>query len=45
VKDIEDRHRRIDEQRKRRDPYSLAIFSIAMSNVAMIALWLMGFGR
>ena len=45
VKDIEDRHKRLDEQKKKRDPYALAIFSIALSNVVMIVLWLLGFGR
>jgi hypothetical protein len=45
VKDIEDRHKRLDEQKKRRDPYALAIFSIALSNVVMIVLWVLGFGR
>ena len=42
---IEQRHRAIDEQKKRRDNYTLAMFSIALSNVIMIILWLLGFGR
>lgn len=45
VQEIEQRHRLIDEQKKRRDTYALAMFSVAFSNVVMIILWLLGFGR
>ena len=45
VKAIEDRHQAIDEQKRRKDPYILAMFSIALSNVVMIVLWFLGFGR
>ena len=45
VRDIEDRHKRIDALSSKRDRYALAMFSIALSNVAMIILWILGFGR
>lgn len=45
VKDIEDRHGRIDEQKKRREPYTLVVFSIALSNVVLIVLTVLGWGR
>jgi len=52
VKAIEDRHaiidaqkQRIDEQQKKWSGYQVATFSIVLSNVAIIIMWLMGFGR
>jgi len=45
VKDIEDRHERIDEQKKKRDPYMLAGFSIALSNIVVIILLALGWGK
>lgn len=49
VYDIEERHKREDVEKERRskriDSMTVATFSIALSNVVMIILWLFGFGR
>jgi len=43
VKEIEDRHNRIDMQRKRWDSYQIMIWGIVLSNIALIIMAVLGF--
>lgn len=45
VRALEERHRAIDAQKKKTDPYRIAMFTITLSNLAAIIMWIFGFGR
>ena len=45
VRELELEQKRDEERRKRADAFTIATYSIALSNVVMIVLWLLGFGR
>ena len=45
IKAIEDRHKIIDEGKKKRDSYNLVVWGMLVSNVGIIIMWALGFGR